>query len=284
MEVKPEGSRLPLFVISGGISLAAYLDPDQPVYGLSFLGLFKTQITHINLKEIAASYVQSIRTLQPTGPYYLAGYSSDGIVAFEMAQLLVSKGEKIGLLALLDTYGPRSKSLSFFRRLPRHWKALKQREPNERLAYIGEKISLIVGQARRVFWRILYQSFLLDRPILVTSKNLSTVYDYALRNHMPQKYPGRAVLLRSKEGTIGDCDDSERGWTGMLAGGLEIHEVPGDHMTMLNEPQVRKVAERLTECLHKAQLEDALPNEFGCQAHESYARAELAEIKKDTSA
>jgi thioesterase domain-containing protein len=81
---------------------------------------------------------------------------------------------------------------------------------------------------------------------------------------MLQIYPGRAVLLRSKEGTMGDCDDdSERGWTGMLAGGLEIHEVPGDHMTMLKEPQVRKVAERLSECLRKAQLEAALPDQFG---------------------
>jgi len=103
------------------------------------------------------------------------------------------------------------------------------------------------------------------------------VYDNALRNHMPQIYPGRAVLLRSTGGTIGDCDDSERGWTGMFADGLEIHEVPGDHLTMLDEPHVRAVSERLTECLNKAQLEAALPNEFACPAHESYARAELAE-------
>jgi hypothetical protein len=46
---------------------------------------------------------------------------------------------------------------------------------------------------------------------------------------------------------------------------------------MLNEVNVHQVAQRLTECLHKAQLEAALPNEFACQAHESYARAELVE-------
>jgi amino acid adenylation domain-containing protein len=258
VEIKPEGSKSPLFVISGGISLAAYLDPDQPVYGLSFLGMFETQITPISLKEIAASYVQSIRTVQPNGAYYLAGYSSDGIVAFEMAQLLHAQGEKIGLLALLDTYGPRSKSLSFFRRLPRHWKALKRHGLKKRIAYVSERTGLVAGQARRIFWRILYKSFLVGQPIAVTSKNLSMVYDHALRNHMPQIYPGRAVLLRSTGGTIGDCDDSERGWTGMFADGLEIHEVPGDHLTMLDEPHVRAVAERLSECLHKTQLAASL--------------------------
>jgi hypothetical protein len=135
-----------------------------------------------------------------------------------------------------------------------------------------------------MFWLALHPSFLSGQPVPLTSKNLSMAYDFAFRNHETQPYPGRGVLFRAREAKAGFYDAADRGWSGMFAGGLEIQHVPGDHLTMLDEPHARAVSERLTECLHKAQLEAALPNEFGCQAHESYARAELAEIKKDTSA
>ena len=80
-------------------------------------------------------------------------------------------------------------------------------------------------------------------------------YDIAIRNHVANKYPGRAVLLRSNECAPGIYNDPARGWTGVLADGLEIYEIPGDHMSMLYEPHVRKVAERLSECLREAQVD-----------------------------
>lgn len=80
-------------------------------------------------------------------------------------------------------------------------------------------------------------------------------YDIAIRNYVAHTYPGRAVLLRSSECAPGIYDDADRGWSGMLAGGLEIHEIPGDHMSMVYEPNVRKVAERLTQCLKEARLD-----------------------------
>jgi thioesterase domain-containing protein/acyl carrier protein len=288
IEIRTEGSKSPLFLISGGYPLPLNLDPDQPVYGLSFVGMFEKQITHTSLKEIAASYVRSIRTVQPKGPYYLAGHSSGGTVAFEIARVFDSEGEKTGLLALLDTYGPQSKSVSFLQTLKAHWGAFKRRPPKDRLSYFVFVLIRTASSAtipiRRMFWLALHPSFLSGQPVPLTSKNLSMAYDFAFRNHETQPYPGRGVLFRAREAKAGFYDAADRGWSGMFAGGLEIQHVPGDHLTMLDEPHARAVSERLTECLHKAQLEAALPNEFGCQAHESYARAELAEIKKDTSA
>ena len=254
-EVRPGGSKPALFVIGGEHALARYLDRDQPIYGLSFLAMFETQITRVSLKEIAVGYVESIRTVQPNGPYYLAGYSSHGLVAFEMAQLLYSQGERIGLLALLDTYGPRSKRVSLLQTLQAHWKALKRSEPKERFNYLWKKAIFAVSGVQRIRWRIVHRSFLSGQPIPAQSTNLSMAYDIAIRNHVAHKYPGRGVLLRSSECAPGIYNDAARGWTGVLADGLEIHEITGDHMSMLYEPHVRKVAERLTECLRKAQLD-----------------------------
>ena len=36
-------------------------------------------------------------------------------------------------------------------------------------------------------------------------------------------------------------------------GGVETHEIPGDHVTVLDEPNVRVLAEKLRACLIKAQ-------------------------------
>jgi amino acid adenylation domain-containing protein len=258
VEIKPGGSKPPLFLIGGGHALPSYLDADQPVYGLSFSGMFGTQIYLTSVKEIAASYVHSIRSVQPNGPYYLAGHSSGGTIAFEMAQLLDSQGEKIGMLALLDTYGPGSKSVSLLKTLQAHREAFKRRASKERLAYLAYALekacSFAIIPARRSLWRVLHPSFLLGRPVAMTSNNLSMIYDFAFRNYVWQLYRGRGVLLRSREAKAGFYDSADRGWNEMFADGLEIHEVPGDHLTMLAEPYVRTVAERLADCLRKAQL------------------------------
>src|SRR5689334_25000388 len=52
---------------------------------------------------MAETYLDSIRKIQPNGPYSLAGYSFGGLVAFEMACRLRSAGETVALLALLET-------------------------------------------------------------------------------------------------------------------------------------------------------------------------------------
>jgi thioesterase domain-containing protein len=258
IEIKTDGSKLPLFMISGGYPLPFNFDHDQPVYGLSFLGMFEKQISRTTLKEIAASYVQSIRTVQPKGPYHLAGHSSGGTLAFEMAQLLDSVGEKIGLLALLDTYGPRSRSLSFLQSLKAHWTTFIRRAPTDRPSYLTFVLNRIVSAAtiplRRMFWLILHRSFLSGQSISLTSTNLSMAYDFAFRNHLVQPYQGRGVLLRAREAKAAFYDAADRGWNGLFTGGLEIHEIPGDHLTMLDEPHVQKVIERLRKCLQTAQL------------------------------
>jgi amino acid adenylation domain-containing protein len=271
IEIRAEGSKSPLFLISGGYPLPLHFDPDQPVYGLSFCGMFEKQIAHTSLKEIAASYVQSIRTVQPKGPYYLAGHSSGGTVAFEVARVFDSEGEKTGLLALLDTYGPRSRRMSFLQTLKAYWRAFKRRAPKDRLPYLMFVLNRTASSAtipiRRMFWLALHPTFLSGQPVRLTSKNLSMAYDFAFRNHETQPYQGRGVLLRAREAKAGFYDAADRGWRGMFTSGLEIHEISGDHLTMLNEVNVHEVAQRLSECLHKAQLEAAMPNGFGLQAH-----------------
>jgi thioesterase domain-containing protein len=175
-----------------------------------------------------------------------------------MAQLLQSKGEKIGLLALLDTYGPRSKTLALFQRLQAHWRAFKKPRSQGRLRYVAFAIKRASSFAslplRRIWWSIFHRSFSLGTPVAVTASNLTWAYDFAFRNHVAEIHTGRGVLLRSREPKAGYDDDPTRGWTGMFTGGLKIHEVPGDHLTMFHEGHIRDVAECLNKCLREIEL------------------------------
>ncbi|MEL6470610.1 MAG: amino acid adenylation domain-containing protein [Cyanobacteria bacterium J06623_4] len=111
--IKPQGSRPPLFYLhAGGGNLLVYrelafsLGEEQPVYGLQPRGLDGSLMPSTDIQEMATFYISQIKTLQPQGPYYFAGLSTGGLIAWEMAQQLTRAGESVALLALFDTGGP----------------------------------------------------------------------------------------------------------------------------------------------------------------------------------
>ena len=57
-----------------------------------------------SVHELAQSYVKMIKQLQRHGPYFLGGQSFGGLIAFEMASLLVEEGEDVAFLAMIDTF------------------------------------------------------------------------------------------------------------------------------------------------------------------------------------
>ena len=56
-----------------------------------------------SIRDIAIKYVTEIRSIQPEGPYYLGGYSVGGLIALEMASILLEDKEQVGLLVMVDT-------------------------------------------------------------------------------------------------------------------------------------------------------------------------------------
>jgi acyl-CoA synthetase (AMP-forming)/AMP-acid ligase II/pimeloyl-ACP methyl ester carboxylesterase/NADP-dependent 3-hydroxy acid dehydrogenase YdfG len=111
--VQPNGSQPPLFCIHGAGGnvlmyrrLVEYLGSDQPLYGIQPQGLDGNETPIDRLQEMAATYVQAMREFQPQGPYFLAGLSVGGAIAFEMAQILRAQGQQVGILVLIDALGP----------------------------------------------------------------------------------------------------------------------------------------------------------------------------------
>jgi hypothetical protein len=87
--------------------LAKLLGADQPFYGLQTKGLDGKEEPFTSITDMAAHYITEIRSVQPQGPYFIGGTCTGGVVAYEMAQQLVSQGEQV-TLAIMESWHPSS--------------------------------------------------------------------------------------------------------------------------------------------------------------------------------
>ena len=108
--LRPLGTVTPLFCVHPGEGEAGYvrnllpfIDQRQPVYGIAAQGFLPGEPALDSVEEMARRYVEAIRTVQPEGPYRLAGWSAGGTIAYEMARQLRQVGQRIDYLGLIDT-------------------------------------------------------------------------------------------------------------------------------------------------------------------------------------
>ena len=266
--VQPQGSRPPFFCIHpiGGnvvcyAELARCLGTDQPFYGLRARGL-KGEESFASIEAMAARYVDEIRALEPEGPYLLGGWSLGGLVAFEMAQQLQIQAQTIGLLALLDV---EPRELGEDEDSPHPAELFLE----DLASQFGKEMPFLSKRLRQLprgrDWTDELSAFVLDHARMadvippdigpVQIRDLSRVYmanARAARSYAPQVYPGRVTLFKAGERPVEPARDRDLGWGGLSAGGVEVHEVPGNHYTMLRQPNVQVVAERLKLCLDAA--------------------------------
>ncbi|OMQ11498.1 hypothetical protein A7K94_0221780 [Modestobacter sp. VKM Ac-2676] len=113
VRLRGEGSRPPLFCIAGagGVavgfrSLALRLGEDQPVWALQMHGMENRGRPDWSVRAIARRHVTAVRSVQPHGPYRLAGHSLGAVVALEMAHQLRAAGEEVALVAVFDSFPP----------------------------------------------------------------------------------------------------------------------------------------------------------------------------------
>ncbi|MFJ2838383.1 amino acid adenylation domain-containing protein [Nocardia sp. NPDC087230] len=110
LPIRLGGDKPALFCVhsSSGMSwsylgFAERLRPGRPIYGLQAPDLSGREPSARSIEEFARRYVREIRAVQPHGPYHLLGWSFGGLIAHAMAVQLAEAGERVGVVAMLDT-------------------------------------------------------------------------------------------------------------------------------------------------------------------------------------
>ena len=270
--LQPEGSAAPFFCIhSLGTNLVSYgrlargVGKDQPFYGLQPIGLDGKHAPHTRVEDMATHYLSQVRNLQPHGPYYLGGVCLGGVVAFEMAQQLRREGESVGLLLLIDSQFPGS-PLYF----PKH--PLRPTLTSLVDYYLGDLLMLpMQGRPRYIATRIRNVSVRLAKAgrkllgrilpgvegkavVASTIQKVKSANSRAGGHYHPQSYDGKVTLFWCSEVPSRSYQDRRLGWSETAGGGLEVHVIPGNHLTMVDNPHVAVMAYKLRACLEKSRL------------------------------
>jgi acyl transferase domain-containing protein/thioesterase domain-containing protein/acyl carrier protein len=257
-------SKTPLFLIhdvGGSVlryeSLAKQFPDNQPIYAIESRGL-NGRRTDFSVNTMARHYIAQIREQQSQGPYFVAGHSFGGLVAYEIARQLTAQNETMGLVGLIDTYQwsrneedktpttvvPRVGKLPFFQRLTTDLRAMLW--GRDRIGYILERQTFVRAWAIKTLYRTVYG--IVSKVGLRMPRFLNDVKEanwIASDYFTPREYTGEVVLFRCENRLDTDPADSSRVWLRLTGGRVVILDVPGDHNSMLREPGVRVLAEQM---------------------------------------
>lgn len=255
------GSDTPLFCIHGGDGgvlfyrgLAALMPAEMPIHAIESLELGNSgKIEECTIVETAAAYISNLQTIQPTGPYRLAGYSFGGVVAHEMACQLVKMGHKVEFLGLFDTHNPAAPSRSYG--LPERLRVFWQQNSDlpfwSRVKRVRTRFQEGIRTNRSIKAELKAarfsgpaEAYSDTRRVQVREENWR-----AMQAYQPAPFNGRITLFK----TSAISDKVERpadyGWACLAGEGLDIIPVSGEHLTLFAPENITPLARILGESL-----------------------------------
>jgi phthiocerol/phenolphthiocerol synthesis type-I polyketide synthase E len=270
--IQPAGSRPPLFCMHGAggtvlmyRELAQHLGDDQPFYGLQAQGLDGTCAPLTKIEEMAASYVREIKKVQPAGPYFISGYCMGGTVAYEVAQQLQQRGDRVAMLALFDTmnwheipFNFWSKGCYWGQRILFHAGSFVGLDLAGKKKFFQEKFQILKG--RIPVWQGKLQAIFgkqsegpVSTPVLLA--HIWQVNDRASWNYVPKPFAGVITDIRPEK-QYWIFDRLEYKWKQLAQGGETVIVLPVNPATMLVEPFVEHLAAAVSQTMDAAIASD----------------------------
>ena len=246
----------PLFITHGlggsvidFFQVVKHIQTPHSIQGMQAKGIDGAEEPFDRIEEMAQFYLDAIRQVQPHGPYLLAGYSLGGLVTLEMAQRLISNGEKVALLAMLDSY-PDIRYLSLAQRAQLVARLATQRATTAMKLPVGEALSLIVRPSRRraTAPKVSYQPPV-DVSLSPAMQRARECAYLALTRYKPRFYPGKIKFVRAEISTDFPADPAAV-WA-HLAAKFDVETVPGDHLGIMST-HYEKLASALSRYVEEA--------------------------------
>ncbi|MFB7446306.1 amino acid adenylation domain-containing protein [Streptomyces mirabilis] len=265
LPLRTTGSSAPLFCVHplGSLAwpymgLADRLGPDFPVYGLQGRGLLQPERQPGSVTEMAADYVARLRTVQPSGPYHLLGWSFGGNVAHEMAVQLEEQGEQVSLLALLDAGAEYTVAAN---------ESIVEHETLEMLLQVlGHKPGDVVGAetGRDATASQLTRAEVIDflrrtqpdwrdrdeariNALVDTAENNERI----LGDFRPCRLSSRVLYIAADPARTGDRTAADK-WLPYTDGGIVQHSVPYEHEAMMSPDSLSHIVPIIAASLRGA--------------------------------
>ncbi len=247
--IQPNGRRPPLLWLEAGptfLPLSKCLGADQPFLGVPIEPIFEAGEA-ASFADYARVIVAVIREIQPHGPYYIGGWCTSGILAYEVAVQLRSAGESVPLLLLAHAMNPAE-----LRRFSR------ARITASKLRYHGAQLMRMNGADRRLYFAERARAVLdrmsgADEGPDAARGAQRIALDRAAWIYDPPPYGGDVALFQPVERPR--LLDSRPGWGRVVQGQLTADEISGGHSTMLQPPYVEELGAKMREALVRAQTE-----------------------------
>jgi thioesterase domain-containing protein len=215
---------------------------ERAIYGIQSRGIYGMEKPHRSIEDMAGYHLEAIRRTQGQGPYSLIGYSLGGLVMLEVARTLLSEGERVNLLVLVDSY-PFRTHLKFAQQM-RLYSQLAMRRIGRMLKLKSPAPTAELGELQEI-----------SEAKSETNGNLRLWFEReredaytALKSYEPKFYDGTIKFIRAEIPTRFP-DNPKAVWTG-LAKKLEVETSAGDHRGLVNlhiKPLTAKLSRYLAE-------------------------------------
>jgi len=241
--------------------LAHQLGADQPLFAFQATSLSGKSAPYDDVETMASDYISELKAIGAKPPYLLGGSSFGGLVAYEMAQQLKAIGEEVRLLVMIDTPFPQEMPAHLTNsaaildyllkdKIPLDTEILNKLEPKAQIDYVLEEA------------RLRGKSEVIPPHLGVPLFNTWIAHQKATFDYIPKSYADDMVFFRHTERMEHFPAAPHETWLNYVEGKVEIHQVPGDHITMNYQPCVSVLAAHLKIVLKNtaAQIQRELNN------------------------
>jgi len=241
--MQTRGELPPLFCVAGlGGNplnlrfLAKALRMNQPFYGLQHRGVDGVLAPHRTIEAMAEEFLEDIRNIQPHGPYHVAGYSTGGVAAYELARLLIARGESVDAVILLDSYNPTCLAWPLKARVEAHVDRIRRAG----LRYVWSRAKASVVRRTREVQRLVHSR-------LARSKGYEYRYDAVVaatleaeRSYISRPIAADLFLVQTDfpipdHDGIGYPPHESNGWRDVDHGNLKTVLVQCNHEDLVDE-------------------------------------------------
>ncbi|MBU8567933.1 amino acid adenylation domain-containing protein [Virgibacillus pantothenticus] len=273
-----EHSERNLFVIHDGtgqttgyVELCEQMETDCNIYGLIIKNQNQYAPQKLSIEMLALDYIKIIKTIQPRGPYNLAGWSIGGTIAFEITRQLEIKGEEVNSLLLIDAYIKAisetevqmftcDEEKAYIDSIVKDNEILRKIEHITDIKLLWEKAAEEIERQfpskeylslfnSRIL-RIISEEVQTDPKKLIKWLNIIRSLDIARNQYTPQKIEAKTYFFKP----MAEKNSLPEKWSEYTQQPMDIIEIPGDHISALKRPNIWNLAQEFDKILSKSRV------------------------------